>query len=389
MKSVLNYFVRKAFGFKATATAEDKTLFGHLLRIRQNIQGVYDWLYARCPADAWWLARRMPMTEAVTSADGSSGSTPVKLRPVLQNTDTLLAHLRLLDNRKITNGYADGTPADDGLPDGVSLARLLCDSSTQPTELIDDNVGWVMDKALSNILPNLVDVELRCGLITSQIAVSLSTIKRLTLHATEIKYSPSNYRAMIDNLAGLEHIEFPELKTADFGSVGYLYGSCPNVLSLTLPEMESISVCNESCLRSTTLEEFIAPNLSDIKRYNIAIFLNSCTALRKVVVKHAPINRKYPGVGDLDGCPNLIHLEFAEGMDKEIYIPYWIPTNVLSDPEFLSNFQQYIADRVADRTGQSALTLTLSAEVYAALEQQEGQTILATLTNKNWTVASA
>ena len=144
MKSVLNYFVRKAFGFKSTATAEDKTLFGHLLRIRQNIQGVYDWLYARCPADAWWLARRMPMTEAVTSADGHE----VHIAKAW-NSANLLAHLRLLDNRKISNGYADGTPANDGLPDGVSLARLLCDSTTQPTELIDDNVGWHWDKTFA------------------------------------------------------------------------------------------------------------------------------------------------------------------------------------------------------------------------------------------------
>ena len=57
--------------------------------------------------------------------------------------------------------------------------------------------------------------------------------------------------------------------------------------------------------------------------------------------------------------------------------------------QFLYNFQTYIANRVADRTGQSALTITLSSAVYAALEAQEGQTILATLTSKNWTVASA
>ena len=139
MKSVLNYFVRKAFGFKSTAKPTDKTLYGSLLRIRQNIQGVYDWLYGRLSAEH--LPKRMPMTEAVT--DPNDGH-EVR-RPVAQNSDNLLAHLALLNGRKISNGYADGTPAADGLPDGVSLARLLCDSTLQPTELVDDKVGWVCD----------------------------------------------------------------------------------------------------------------------------------------------------------------------------------------------------------------------------------------------------
>jgi hypothetical protein len=44
---------------------------------------------------------------------------------------------------------------------------------------------------------------------------------------------------------------------------------------------------------------------------------------------------------------------------------------------------------VEDMTGKVTLTLTLSSVVYAALEAQEGQTILGTLTSKNWNVAQA
>ena len=53
--------------------------------------------------------------------------------------------------------------------------------------------------------------------------------------------------------------------------------------------------------------------------------------------------------------------------------------------QFLSNFLHFIAERVAEGN----YTLTLSAAVYAALEEQEGQTILALLNTKGWTVASA
>jgi hypothetical protein len=274
-------------------------------------------------------------------------------------------------------------------PDGLSLAQLLAstEANDSVTELVDDNRGWTMSKALSNVFPNLTDVELGCGLITSQIAVKLPSIKSLTFHATEIKYSPSNYTAMIDNLAALEELHFPELKTADFGSVGYLYRYCPNVLSISFPEMEAISVCNQSCLSSATLKEFIAPKLDTIKRYNIAIFLDNCTELEKAVVHHANIDRQYPGQGDLNNCPNLIHLEFAEGMSKKIYIPYWIPTIALSErlPEFLSNFKTYIAQRLTDKG--SGLTLTLSQAVRDAIQQDPE--IVSIITSKGWTISPA
>ena len=296
------------------------------------------------------------------------------------NADIPTAVSQLLD-RKI-----GGVPE---APDGISLVRFLTstEANDSVTELVDDNRGWVMNQALSNVFQNLADVELWCGLITSQIAVSMPSIKSITSHATEIKYSPSSYTAMIDNLAGLEQLHFPELKTADFSNVGYLYRSCPNVLSITFPELETISVCNESCLSSATLKEFIAPKLDTIKRYNIAIFLYNCTELEKVVVHHANIDRKYPETGDLNNCPNLIHLEFAEGMSKNIYIPYWIPTNALSErlPEFLSNFKTYIAERLTDKG--SGLTLTLSQAVRDAI--QTDPSIVSIITSKGWTISPA
>ena len=226
MKNVLNYFVRKAFGFKSTATAEDKTLFGHLLRIRQNIQGVYDWLYGKvCGSADGTIPRYMPMTEAVTSADGHEVR-----RPVLQNSDTLLAHLRLLDNRKISNGYADGTPAADGLPDGVSLARLLCDSSLQPTELIDDNVGWVADSndCLTRTLQqftNLQSITLNCIEATTTLEGNLNqqTDRTITLNFPYLATFPQM------NIISQYYVErepsfiahLPAVKTTNFTGNGY------------------------------------------------------------------------------------------------------------------------------------------------------------------------
>jgi hypothetical protein len=121
--------------------------------------------------------------------------------------------------------------------------------------------------------------------------------------------------------------------------------------------------------------------------------IGGCPNLKKVVfgtlqysLKQSNANSSILSLGE-----NCGHLEFGEGTAVSLMLDTWNPTTALSEclPEFLSNFQTYIADRVADRTGNTASTLTLSPEVYAALEAQEGQTILATLTNKNWTVASA
>ena len=407
MKNVLNYFVRKAFGFKSTATAEDKTLFGHLLRIRQNIQGVYDWLYARCPADAWWLARRMPMTEAVTSADGSSGSTPVKRRPVLQNSDNLLAHLRLLDGRKISNGYQDGTPADDGLPDGVSLARLLCDSTLQPTALIDDNIGWVMSKNLPTNFPLVERLVLGCAYV-----LNFPSGQYLPTNLREIEFPEliswgitSEYRPLfIYNNPNITELTFPKCKAigngftyADTPNAGCFISTCENLRVVRFPEMYKYGA-PEAGFGATyednygtlvygcpNLEELYLPKWTGYRSWRI---VQHCPALKKLVLGY--ITNGVPALYSstaypFSHCTNLLHLEI-HGASVSLDFRSWSPTLDSSNLSlFLDNFLHFIAERVAEGN----YTLTLSAAVYAALEEQEGQTILALLNTKGWTVASA
>ena len=387
MKNVLNYFVRKAFGFKSTATAEDKTLFGHLLRIRQNIQGVYDWLYGRLSGSVdGTVPKRMPMTEAVVDPNGNMGAEPLRLRPVLQNSDNLLAHLRLLDNRKITNGYADGTPADDGLPDGVSLARILCDSTTQPTELIDDNIGWVMDK-----MPPWS---------------SLASITKASFNTTSLTISDYK-QPLVTNKTNLNELELPALEKVSVldnkGSTGWGIISQVPLKRLHLPSLKEYYTDYHSSSYEgmiwdcAELEEFIAPNLTKLNLSNYPNHENAmlvkCLALKKIVlgkIEYIRNGKSQNATGDaITGggvCPNLLHLEIGEGTAVSLMISNWSPTLDSSNLSlFLDNFLHFIAERVAEGN----YTLTLSAAVYAALEQQEGQTILALLNTKGWTVASA
>ena len=250
-------------------------------------------------------------------------------------------------------------------PDGVSLPHLLCDSSIADTitELIDDNIGWVIKQVVPDYFPS---------------------ITRMVLGCKDIQYSPANYASLFAARANLEQIEFPELVTCELGGLGSLYKSFPKVTRLEFPKLEYLTTCNEDFLQSTTLEEFIAPNLATIKPYNIGGFLKGKPALRKLVVGQANLNRSYPGVGDLQNCPNLIHLEIGEGYSKTIYLPYWNPTTALADnlSLFLSNFRLYIADRLSDNG--SGKTLTLSQEVRDAIHSAGIDTII---TNKGWTIS--
>ena len=370
MKNVLNYFVRKAFGFKSTATAEDKTLFGHLLRIRQNIQGVYDWLYGKvCGSADGTIPRYMPMTEAVVDPNGNMGAEPLRLRHVLQNSDTLLAHLRLLDGRKITNGYADGTPADDGLPDGVSLARLLCDSTTQPTALIDDNVGWDYANGKSLATKNWRKVVLNCKRIGGY-------------DYTYQEWFPSSVEELempyLERFEGSAYIGFPSVNP------NYKVWHFPKLKYSRMSFSHSYNSLDDYVNDWT--EEIIMPEMVEFGGYASNICLCNFTALRKLVLG---MPYTYSTMW-LKGDTNLLHLEFTKEVNVNTNLSNWSPTLDSSNLSlFLDNFLHFIAERVADRTGKSSLTLTLSAAVYAALEQQEGQTILALLNTKGWTVAQA
>lgn len=98
-----------------------------------------------------YTAQIMEQIFAWIEARNFAGDRPLVL-PSSKTLATLPEGVNALLPRKISNGawehFPDGTPSD-GIEDGVSLVRLLCDSRIQPTELIDDNIGWVMDKMVT------------------------------------------------------------------------------------------------------------------------------------------------------------------------------------------------------------------------------------------------
>ena len=64
----------------------------------------------------------------------------------------------------------------------------------------------------------------------------------------------------------------------------------------------------------------------------------------------------------------LIRLEFGEGVAISLNLAYWSPTLDSSNlQQFLQNFRSFIVLRLANRKTTTALTLTLSANVYNAV----------------------
>lgn len=336
-----------------------------------SVKNAYDWLKER-----------------------TNGSEHVPAKQLTEPLDAahLVENLSVIYDRKISNGN------NSEIEDGVSLARLLCDNTTQLTEIIDDNVGWVMDRNLRDI--------------------SVEKI-RLNCVAAHNKYIVSNNSTNGGNITSVKTLELPELEemlylTTHYNNdyMGIIVGDVP-IEHLYLPKFKRCKYHPDSRQRSdyvwvvggsNYIKEIHAPELTNAISENSANgAISYCSVLRSCIIP------KYIGVFDrlFMNCPQLIHVEVC--VEQNINLNKWIPTMALRTDttaedyvdlredmsfannleQFLYNFQTYIADRAIDRTGQSALTLTLSAEVYASLEQQDGQTILATLTNKNWTVTTA
>jgi hypothetical protein len=87
-----------------------------------------------------------------------------------------------------------------------------------------------------------------------------------------------------------------------------------------------------------------------------------------------------------DKSTELVHVEFGQGTSTNIYLQRWQPSaETLALPEFLSNFKQFIAQRLTDKG--SGLTLTLSQAVRDAI--QTDPEIVSIITSKGWTISPA
>ena len=260
-------------------------------------------------------------------------------------------------------------------PDGVSLPRLLCDSTIADTitELIDDNIGWVMDKTptLPSTLTKLV---LNCKEMNN-VMLRADSVAELELPYLE-EFKSNVYNGENRIIFNGETLYLPKLRYYE----GYYNTIAPYV---------GIVACG-------AFKNFIAPNLEGINDQSgwhdcFLAGLNNETPydrLEKVVLgKLKVFNWGFGGnyyTNNVSKQTNLIHFEIGEGTNISLNCSKWNPTTALAErlDEFLSNFRLYIADRLSDNG--SGKTLTLSQEVRDAIHSAGIDTII---TNKGWTIS--
>lgn len=347
--------------------------------------------------------------------DRVQGNEALGIPPANADIPTAVAQLRQRDmSSGLTLTLTDGTTMP--LPDGISLAQVLCgkgDLLGKVVEIIDDNIGWTMTKNLpTNITGSLTKLRLGCAYV-----LNWASGAYLPTTLTEIEFpeliswgiTSEYYPLFIYNNPNITELTFPKCKAIGNGftypntpSTGCFISTCENLRVVRFPEMYKYGAPEDGfgaayeddygtlIYGCNNLEELYLPKWTGYRSWRI---VQHCPALRKLVL--GTISNRVPALYNSTAypfihCTNLVHLEI-EGCVVSLDLRSWNPTTALSErlDEFLSNFQLYIADRVAYHTGSTALTLTISAAVYEALQAQEGQTILATLTNKNWTVAQA
>ena len=288
--------------------------------------------------------------------DRVQGNEALGILPANDNIPTAVAALR---ERKI-----GGVPE---LPDGLSLPRLLCDSSIANTitELIDDNIGWVMNKAVANAFPNAKKVILGCK----------------TLHA-----SPSSM------LPNAEEFDFPYLDHIDTSEAGHpqinlFYGA--SIKRINMPALERFRCVNASYkgvfYNLTSPCEILMPNCTSFDGQGGSTYpigLHTVTGLTKMVL--GTLTNVCNPFRVTSTPINLIHFEIGQGTSCSVNLQYWTPTNAMAEnlDVFLSNFRLYIADRLSDNG--SGKTLTLSQEVRDAIHSAGIDTII---TNKGWTIS--
>jgi hypothetical protein len=358
--------------------------------------------------------------------DRVQGNESLGIPPIHANIPTAVSALcdrHIADGLTLTltDGGTDGsTPTTTSLPDGLSLAQLLCSGlADNITELQDSNKGWTMTKALTNI-PNLERLELGCEIANDFIARGSNTLTEVHLPNLRIV---DNSKGVVSNCPNVEVLDLPNLETLVCSQPEYswddvILGKIKGQREMIFPKLKS-AYSTSNCytiFNFTECEILRFPELEYIPYIGNAKWIDGMDNLKEL---HMPKFKKVQSkagwptlvgstmanlhtivlgkiednlrqnnsdVSMIVGGPNLIHIEVGEGVSVSFNLNQWQPSaETLSNPEFLSNFKTYIAQRLTDKG--SGLTLTLSQAVRDAI--QTDPEIVSIITSKGWTISPA
>ena len=287
--------------------------------------------------------------------------------------------------------------------DGMSMVRILCDSAYAATitELTDDTTGWTMNKALTNALPNITKITLNCKKLLLNAGVRFTTLPLEELNFPEMEeMSVGTSTSTKGVFMGLQTkvLHFPVLSYMHnkelYAGVGSYSVITENPLLEEIivgDETDGMLIEHDSAYGAgfITGESDSLPNLKYIY-INAAKIRPPRQAFTPHLIHSIPATKVR--FGTLTECsnflfsgtsPNIIDLEFGQGTSCSLYLANWNPTNALDASrtdlieegstaannleQFLSNFRSFIVLRLANRKTTTALTLTLSANVYNAV----------------------
>ena len=319
---------------------------------------------------------------------------PMGTPPTPRSVANLLTALTAFAPRKISNGSAP----NDGIPDGMSLAHLLCDTdaANAVTEIKDDNYGWTMDEkvAWASKYPSLKKLTLNCTSSTEDIISDNTTVEELNIQYLEAMPT-RNAANQFRNLSALKKFEAPSLKTFGVGQ-SYILCNLAACKSIDLPVANTTwnGLYGGYVNNCPNLEWINMPNWPGITSiYGDGMFNNNPKLERVVWGKITAFTYSYTSAKMFDGCPNLIDLELGQDSNVSIRLADWNPINVLSDADktatFLQNFREHIALRLTSNG--SGKTLTLSQAVRDAIHAAEATYGIEAIivTQKGWTLSPA
>ena len=307
-------------------------------------------------------------------------------RSEISASSPLAANLALLNDRKI-----GGVPE---AVDGMSMARVLCDSAVAATitEITDDTTGWTKaDSSMPNLMqlfPNLQSLLLRLSSMKDANICAAPNIELPEL--TEITAG-----GLMNNVANngiVVSISLPKLKTIYGG--GLIRGT--NIRVLNCPELEYARCYRVYqsqadlylCSNNPSLEEVYMPKLTYLQDTNYSGISGFCDCSKLKLWQVGKLEFFSIATGFFfRNVTDLIHFEIGAGTAISLNLQYWNPTNALDASrtdlieegstaannleQFLSNFRDYIANRLTDNG--SGKTLTLSQAVFSEIWDSQGQ----------------
>ena len=259
--------------------------------------------------------------------------------------------------------------------DGISIIHLLCAEYADIEEVKDDNIGWDMTRNSLGQFPNAKKVTLGCRNVattllngnsvieelyapylgdvnTDSFINNCSALKRVVIGGKRFRgYNTST----INGCSALEYVEFSELEEVKatigaFAGCGLWNCDCD---VLVYPKLKAVTggLGDASLNYANINKELRFPVLTSIGHVNI-------------------INPGWYSSGrSKTPSPTLELIEIGEGFSSNISLDNWSPTTALANnlQQFLINFRSFIVLRLANRKTTTALTLTLSANVYNAV----------------------